>query len=221
MREMSSMTKKAISVPFVLLYMNSVMILFAPEAYLNPLLLTPVLVLSAVICADVAVRPISAKRDQYRCSILVLAFLLFPLVVALPYLEYRYLLAIALTRELTLVLWVAGIGMLLVGSCVLIDSRHRIGRYGGPRIVIEDDHRLIRDGAYRYIRHPLYMSMLLMFIGYGRSFGSVLVTSVTFICMFMIMRSRMNLEERLLIESFGEEYLSYKEHTWRLFPHVY
>jgi len=36
-----------------------------------------------------------------------------------------------------------------------------------------------------------------------------------------VLNYRIGIEERMLIEEFGEEYERYKERTWRLFPYIY
>ena len=104
-----------------------------------------------------------------------------------------------------------GVTILLFGSVILLVSRIQIGQYGGAKIAVEEDHRLIMDGLYRHIRNPQYLGFLLIFAGYSFSLGSLII----------IFRSRMLLEEKLLLETFGEEYAEYMRRTWKLLPRIY
>jgi protein-S-isoprenylcysteine O-methyltransferase Ste14 len=214
------LVKKAIGVPFVFLFMNSLFIVYAPYVFAGLTTLVPISLMSIAICIDVAIRPISAKPDRYSRNLLALAFLLFPFAVALPYFEFKSLTSVYLSSFMPVVLTV-GIFALLVGWMILLVSRLQIGRYGGPRITIEDDHRLITNGMYRFIRNPQYLGMLLILSGYAFSLGSLIITAMIVICLLAILRNRIRLEEELLIAAFGDEYREYMRRTWRLFPHIY
>jgi len=214
------LVKKAIGVPFVFLFMNSLFILYAPYVFADLTTLVPISLMSIAICTDVAIRPISAKPDRYNRNLLVLAFLLFPFAVALPYFEFKFLTSPYLSSFIFPVL-IVGILALLIGWIVLLVSRLQIGRFGGARIAIEDDHRLVMDGMYRFIRNPQYLGMLLILSGYAFSLGGFIVTAIIVICLLAIFRSRIRLEEELLLAAFGDEYREYTRRTWRLLPHIY
>ena len=195
--------------------MNSIFLIFTPEVFTDLLTLVPIVLLSVVICIDVAIRSISSERDRYNRIIVGLAFLLFPFMVALPYYEWYYLTSMYFPDLLSL-MTLTGVMVLLLGSIILLTSRIQIGHYGGGKITIEKDHRLITDGMYRHIRNPQYLGFILIFAGYSFSLGSLIVTIVTVLGLFTIFRSRILLEEKLLLEVFGEEYAEYMKQTRRL-----
>ena len=211
---------KVIAVLVVSLYMNSLFIILVPEVYTSFMTLIPILLLSIVTCFDVAIRSVSTERDRYNRAIVSLAFLLFPLMVALPYAEFMYLTSTYLIGLMDYV-FIVGVLVLLLGSSILVASRVQIGQYGGSKIAIEDEHKLITDRMYRYIRNPQYLGFLLLFSGYSFSFGSIIVMLATAIGLFVVFRSRILLEEKILLEKFESEYEEYMNHTWRLLPHVY
>ncbi|MFX1273361.1 MAG: methyltransferase family protein [Promethearchaeota archaeon] len=212
--------KKVIGVAIVLLYMNSIFIIYAREVFASPRTLFPIILLSIVICIDIAIRPVSAKSDQFNRVLVAVAFLLLPLMVALPHLEFIYLTQTILSGFIDLVATI-GVMILLLGSAVLIASRVQIGQYGGPRITIEDDHRLVTTGMYQHVRNPQYLGFLLLLFGYSFSLGSIVVALLTMIGLFTIFRSRIRLEEELLLAAFGDEYREYMQRTWRLVPRIY
>jgi protein-S-isoprenylcysteine O-methyltransferase Ste14 len=202
-----------IGVPLVFLFMNSLFLIWAQEVYLNATALIPIALLSAVICFDVGIRSVSAKPDRYSTAILAISFLLFPLMVALPYFESRYLTAVYFP-EIKGALLLAGLVIEVVGAVILPASRIQIGRFGGAKIAIEDNHRFVTDGMYRYVRNPQYLGMTLLLFGYALSLGGPLVASITVCGLLLIMRSRVRVEERLLLATFGDEYGEYMQRTW-------
>jgi protein-S-isoprenylcysteine O-methyltransferase Ste14 len=141
-------------------------------------------------------------------------------MVALPYYEWRYLSSMYLPN-LLFFMTPAGVIILLGGSVILLVSRIQIGRYVGGKITIEEDHRLITDGMYKHIRNPQYLGFILLLAGYSFSLGSLIVTVMTVLGLFVIFRSRILLEEKILLETFGEGFKEYMNRTWRLLPYIY
>jgi protein-S-isoprenylcysteine O-methyltransferase Ste14 len=93
-----------------------------------------------------------------------------------------------------------------------------LGKYMSPDIKIVEDHKLIRTGPYRYLRHPLTLCVMMEVIGFTlipNSYFSLIAALIIF-CPFVIYR--MYLEEKALIEKFGQEYLDYKKEVPTLLP---
>jgi protein-S-isoprenylcysteine O-methyltransferase Ste14 len=93
------------------------------------------------------------------------------------------------------------------------------GRSDASLLGMEKTSKLVTVGLYRYIRHPMYSSLL--FLGWGMYFKSpswldlVLVLLCTF---FLIATARM--EESENIKFFGGEYLDYMKRTSMFIPFV-
>jgi protein-S-isoprenylcysteine O-methyltransferase Ste14 len=73
-------------------------------------------------------------------------------------------------------------------------------------IVIKDDHRLIKTGLYRYLRHPAYAGALLAHLGLGLSFANWFSLGLSSIPFLVAAFYRMRVEDQVLKETFGEEY---------------
>jgi protein-S-isoprenylcysteine O-methyltransferase Ste14 len=72
-------------------------------------------------------------------------------------------------------LWVQALGALLIALCmVLVWQTFRFNTFAAPQIRIQKDRkqRVISDGPYRIVRHPMYASALLMFVGTPLLLGS-------------------------------------------------
>lgn len=113
-----------------------------------------------------------------------------------------------------------GIGLMMLGLMVNRMAISALGKFW-DKLVIKEDHRLITEGIYAHIRHPIYTSYILLFMGYVVLFQAP-VSAVLFIAVLVVWYgSRISLEEAMLIEKFGDAYRKYCTKTKRLFPFVY
>ena len=94
----------------------------------------------------------------------------------------------------------------------------QLGINWSPILEIKEYQKLIKDGVYKYIRHPMYTQLLLWNILQGILLSNYFVEFFGILTMVIFYFSRINSEEELMIEEFGEEYIKYMENTGRLFP---
>lgn len=72
------------------------------------------------------------------------------------------------------------------------------------------DHRLVRSGPYRFVRHPIYTSMLCLLLGTGL-IVSPLPLLVAATVVFMIgTEIRVRAEDALLENRFGDDFRKYR-----------
>jgi protein-S-isoprenylcysteine O-methyltransferase Ste14 len=108
-----------------------------------------------------------------------------------------------------------GIGALLrVLSILALGSRFTVW------VALQTDHHLTTTGLYRSIRHPSYTGAALTVLGWAITFRSVIGVALAFVVLLPLL-SRIDAEEQLLVEEFGDEYRQYQRRTWRLAPFVY
>jgi len=74
------------------------------------------------------------------------------------------------------------------------------------------DH-LVTKGPYRWCRHPLYLSFMVIVLGIDLMFGSPFGILTTLFLALPSMIYRARLEEKALADRFGEEWEAYKERT--------
>ena len=72
---------------------------------------------------------------------------------------------------------------------------------------------LVTTGPYRWCRHPLYLSFILIILGLDLMFGSPAGILVTLLLALPSMIYRARLEEKALADRFGEEWEAYKDRT--------
>jgi protein-S-isoprenylcysteine O-methyltransferase Ste14 len=95
-----------------------------------------------------------------------------------------------------------------------------LGRRFSGLVAIQPEHRLMTSGLYAVIRHPSYLGLFVLALGWGLAFRSG-VGVIIAVLMLIVVRARIQAEERLLSENFGAEYDAYRARTWRLIPYVY
>ena len=111
--------------------------------------------------------------------------------------------------------------VLLTASLPLaVHGFHLLRRLGEPRQGIEQTTRLVRRGAYRYIRHPLYASLLLLSWGVFLK-GITLLTGVLVLVISAVLVATAKAEEKKNVQAFGNEYLAYAETTKMFIPFVF
>lgn len=88
-------------------------------------------------------------------------------------------------------------------------------------LVIKPDFKLITTGVYRYIRHPVYTSYILLFCGYCLLLNAWISLAITVILCMLWFGHRIHIEEQMLVAHLGQTYLHYRQRTKRLFPFIY
>ena len=86
-------------------------------------------------------------------------------------------------------------------------------------VQVKQDHELIVDGPYRWVRHPIYTGLLLMFAGTALAVGewrgalAVVVAAAAF-------WRKLKLEEAVMRHQFGDAYAEYAARVPALVPFV-
>jgi len=113
-----------------------------------------------------------------------------------------------------------GLALTVIGLGICFAAARTLRRSYSPTLVVKDDHRLITHGLYRWIRHPLYLGLLMASMGLP-----VLVSSLhgllIMLLLIPVVLNRIRIEERMLIDEYGDEYRAYKQATKKLIPFVY
>jgi protein-S-isoprenylcysteine O-methyltransferase Ste14 len=142
-------------------------------------------------------------------------FLAFESILSLTFLNARSWFLDPLSWQ-QLLSWFFLAGSLFLAVCgfALIKTR------GNPAGDFEDTTSLITTGLYRFIRHPLYSSLMAFALGAFLKnpswMGAILVLATI---LGVILTAR--IEERHNLERFGEEYREYMKRTKRFIPFIY
>lgn len=88
-------------------------------------------------------------------------------------------------------------------------------------VAIGAEQKLTTDGLYKLVRHPSYLGLLLIMTGFSISMGNFISILAIVIPMFLVIHYRILVEEKVLVEAFGDTYISYQATTRRLIPWLY
>ena len=76
---------------------------------------------------------------------------------------------------------------------------------------------LITEGIFTKTRNPMYLGMFLLLLGFSICFGNLFSILTAFLFLLVIGIFIVPMEEKWLFDSFGEEYLEYKQKVRRWF----
>lgn len=114
-----------------------------------------------------------------------------------------------------------GLILMILGLIIRWISIYTLGKYFTTDVVIFKNHKIIKKGLYKSIRHPAYAGSLISFFGLGWALGNSVSFIIIFFPILFAFIRRINTEEKALVSSFGEEYADYMRETKRLIPRIY
>ena len=117
-------------------------------------------------------------------------------------------------------IWV-GLGLVIAGVAFNLYGRVALGSSWANQIRVYEGQSLITGGPYSVVRHPLYASLIWIFIGASLIYLNPLALVLTLGVFLPMMYVRARKEDALLQASFGEEYEVYRRRTGMFFPKVW
>jgi protein-S-isoprenylcysteine O-methyltransferase Ste14 len=153
-------------------------------------------------------------------TFLLLMLVIFVQLFLLPWIMIRYKHTLGLpTVQIPILQY---FGVLLLISCVIVilhcKNIFRIVGKGTP-VPIEPPKEFVASGLYRFVRNPMYVSYITIYIALFFVSGSLLLLFFTLLCIPAIHLAVVLIEEPSLEKRFGNTYLEYKKRVkrWGLF----
>ncbi len=124
--------------------------------------------------------------------------------------------------DYTLPDWIGWIGAVVFAMAVWLHWRSHadLGRNWTPTLGIRNEHVIVTQGVYKYIRHPMYaahwlwaIAQVLMLHNWIAGYSFIVVAVPQYLI-------RVNDEEQMMVGQFGEEYRAYMERTGRMIPRL-
>ena len=110
--------------------------------------------------------------------------------------------------------------MLLLASIVIaVQGFYLLHTVGRPAQGIENTTILVKTGIYKYIRHPLYGSLILIALGAFLKDTSLLPASLAILATIFLAATAI-VEEKENLQRFGKEYASYMKSTKWFIPFI-
>ncbi|HTW27675.1 MAG TPA: isoprenylcysteine carboxylmethyltransferase family protein [Acetobacteraceae bacterium] len=115
--------------------------------------------------------------------------------------------------------WI-GVAIYAAGGVLRLWPVFILGRRFSGLVAIQPGHTLVTTGIYGVIRHPSYLGLLTLSLGWGLAFRALAGVLLAALTVWPI-AARIRAEERLLRSRFGAEYEAYCARTARLIPGVW
>jgi protein-S-isoprenylcysteine O-methyltransferase Ste14 len=113
----------------------------------------------------------------------------------------------------------AGIALMSCGYAIRRFAIATLGRAFSNILKIKQGQTLICSGIYAKVRHPAYTGTLVMVAGIPFLFSSPIGLLPVSLALPAVLY-RISVEEKMLVQKFGQEYVDYVENTKMLLPHL-
>ncbi len=120
--------------------------------------------------------------------------------------------SVGFVRYLSLLL--ATIGVFVINASF---RQYKLSSFLGLR---EEHEGFVSHGILNKIRHPIYSGTILIVVGFFL-FHPNLPTLISMLCIFCYLVIGIQLEEKKLVQKFGDEYLTYKKRVPMLVPRIF
>ena len=107
------------------------------------------------------------------------------------------------------------------GLWLLHRSHADLGTNWSVTLEVREQHRLVTDGIYRRIRHPMYAALFVYSIGQALALPNWIAGPSYLEAFGLLFALRLRREERMMRDVFGAEYDAYAARTHRLIPGVW
>ena len=113
--------------------------------------------------------------------------------------------------------WI-GIIILAVFIWLFYQSHRQLGKNWSITLEIREEHKLVTDGLYRYVRHPMYSAFWLWAIAQSFIFPNWIAGFSGLVGVAILYFSRVGKEEAMMRQTFGKAYDEYCAKTGRIVP---
>jgi protein-S-isoprenylcysteine O-methyltransferase Ste14 len=159
-----------------------------------------------IFLSAAALRIIRGQRGHLLRSTASWWLQYYPPLVWLPFVVAY---AVPLTVELADGLQLAGLAIAVASALFAAWAMWSLGRSYGIRMDLFEGHRLVTEGPYRVVRHPMYLGILSFHIGAIFAMESVLLLAATALYVVPYTALRIVAEDRVLLEGFGAKWSAF------------
>jgi len=116
--------------------------------------------------------------------------------------------------------WIGWTGVVLLACALLVFWRGHadLKSNWSPTLEIRQDHTLVTDGIYRTIRHPMYASQWLWCLAQILLLQNWLAGPAGLVFFIPFYFLRVQAEEKMMLDSFGDRYRAYMKKTGGVIP---
>ena len=115
----------------------------------------------------------------------------------------------------------AGVLIFALGLWLFYFAHQQLGRNFSASLDVREGHVLISKGIYKVIRHPMYSAFWLWAIAQSLLLPNWVAGFAGILGFGILYVGRIAQEEKLMLDTFGDEYRTYTKSTARIIPWIY
>jgi protein-S-isoprenylcysteine O-methyltransferase Ste14 len=119
-----------------------------------------------------------------------------------------------------LLAWLGAL-VLVLALALFFHTHRRLGRYWSVTLEIRQDHGLVTDGIYGWVRHPMYSAYFLWALSQALLLPNWIAGPAGLIGFGTLFTFRVRHEENMMLQTFGDAYAAYAARTKRIIPGVF
>lgn len=108
----------------------------------------------------------------------------------------------------------------MFGVWLFFRSHADLGKYWSPGLEIKEDHQLITDGVFKWVRHPMYAAFVVIAVAQIFMLQNWVIGPAFLLLAIPFYLQRVKREEKMLIKKFGSDYQQYIDRTGEIFPRM-
>lgn len=163
------------------------------------------------------VTPVVADNDQKTYIFLQLSSLLVLFYALMDFTTYQW----SRWTAMEPVIIYLGFVVFIVNAWVRYAALTRLGPLYNLRVALYQEHHLVQNGIYQYIRHPMYLSALLSSLAVALIFSSWGALLIILAAEIPAVWNRIRVEEEFMLEHFPDEYSTYMHNSKRMIPGIW
>jgi protein-S-isoprenylcysteine O-methyltransferase Ste14 len=161
---------------------------------------------------------VESRRSRWEVTLLALmwiAMMILPVVsMVTPLLSFA-------DYPLRVVPWFLGTVCLVFGLWFFYRSHADLGTNWSISLELRDGHKLVTNGVYEHIRHPMYTALFLIAVAQALLLPNWLAGPSCLVAFLLMLTFRIGPEEQMMRDRFGDEYVAYVGRTKRLIAGVW
>lgn len=111
--------------------------------------------------------------------------------------------------------------LIVLGLAIRATAIFNLGKAFSANVATRASQTLNRSGLYRFVRHPSYLGLEIIFLAAGVHSRTWVCLAIEFIPPTLALLYRIHVEEIALRRAFGADYDDYARTTKRLVPGIY
>lgn len=127
----------------------------------------------------------------------------------------------ALSGAAGVVFAVVTIGIAAASGWLIEWAVRMLGKQWALQARLVEDHKLITEGPYAYVRNPIYTGMLGMLVATGLALEHWIALIIAVVIFGVGLVIRIRSEEKLLRSAFGEQFEDYARRVPAVIPGIY